>query len=273
MESDRKPAPRPPRHARRLLGLRVDCSNYSDASEHIASLAIADQSAVVCVANVHMVMEAVDDAAYRRTVNASELITSDGMPLVWSLRRLGLPEAERVYGPTLTPRVCERAAHYGIPVGFYGGTPDILARLETALRDRIPALQIAFAHAPPFRDLCAEEDADIVNAIEESGARILFVGLGCPKQERWMAAHRERLRCTMVGVGAAFDFLAGAKRQAPGWMQRRGLEWLFRLATEPRRLGRRYLWHNPRFVYGMARQLLGAGRHGDESPEKRQEIR
>lgn len=260
MQPDRKPSPRPPRHARRLLGLRVDCSSYAEASEHIASLAVADQSAVVCVANVHMVMEAVDDPAYQRTVNASELVTSDGMPLVWSLRRLGLPEAERVYGPTLTPKVCERAAHYGIAVGFYGGTPGILAALQRSLRERVPGLEIAFAHAPPFRELSPDEDAAVVAAIEESGARILFVGLGCPKQERWMAAHRDRLHCTMVGVGAAFDFLAGAKAQAPAWMQRAGLEWLFRLAMEPRRLWRRYLWHNPRFLLGMARQLASERR-------------
>jgi len=258
MESERKPSPRPPRHARRLLGLRVDCSSYADASEHIAALACSGGPAVVCVANVHMVMEARDDPAYRRTVNASELVTSDGMPLVWALRALGLPEASRVYGPTLLPHVRERAAHYGLPVGFYGGTPEVLARLQERLRAELPRLRIAFAHAPPFRAATRAEDADVVAAIEDAGVRILFVGLGCPKQERWMSAHRDRLGCTMVGVGAAFDFLAGTKPQAPAWMQDRGLEWLFRLASEPRRLWRRYLWHNPRFLLGMARQLLAA---------------
>jgi N-acetylglucosaminyldiphosphoundecaprenol N-acetyl-beta-D-mannosaminyltransferase len=144
-----------------------------------------------------------------------------------------------------------------IPVGFYGATDAVLERLIEAARSRYPSLEIAFAWAPPFRPLSEEEDLAVTARINASGARILFVGLSTPKQERWMAAHRGRVQAVMLGVGAAFDFLAGSKRQAPRWMMRAGLEWLFRLASEPRRLARRYLKHNPRFVVLFLTQLLG----------------
>jgi N-acetylglucosaminyldiphosphoundecaprenol N-acetyl-beta-D-mannosaminyltransferase len=196
-----------------------------------------------------MVMEACDDPSFQRIVNAADLVTSDGMPLVWTLRARGLPAAQRVYGPDLVPEVCALAAARGIPVGFYGGSPEVVARMTERLAARFPGLRIAFAMGPPFRALTPAEDEQVLAAIRDSGARILFVGLGCPKQERWMAAHREQLPCAQVGVGAAFDFLAGAKRQAPRVLQRAGLEWLFRLACEPRRLWRRYAHHNPRFAW------------------------
>ena len=260
MQSATDTTPAKPRDAglgafgsRRILGMRVDATSYARAAEAIAEMAETG-GGVTCVANVHMVMEACDDPAFQRAVNASELVTSDGMPLVWTLRARGLPHAERVYGPDLVPEVCALAASRGIPIGFYGGHPDVVARMGERLVARFPGLRIALAMSPPFRALSAEEDAQVVEAIRESGARILFVGLGCPKQERWMAAHRERLPCAQVGVGAAFDFLAGAKRQAPRFLQRAGLEWLFRLACEPRRLAWRYAWHNPRFAWRALRE-------------------
>jgi N-acetylglucosaminyldiphosphoundecaprenol N-acetyl-beta-D-mannosaminyltransferase len=160
------------------------------------------------------------------------------------------------------PAVCAEAAARGVPIGVYGGSPDVIERLPRRLAERFPGLRIAFAASPPYRALTPQEDAAMVDAIRESGARILFVGLGCPKQERWMAVHRARLSCAMVGVGAAFDFLAGAKRQAPRWLQRMGLEWLFRLASEPRRLWRRYAIHNPRFVWLAGREVLRARGQG-----------
>ena len=143
-------------------------------------------------------------------------------------------------------------------MGFYGGTQETLDRLLDVVGKRFRRLRVPYAYSPPFRPLTPEEDAQVVEAINESGARILFVGIGCPKQERWMAAHRDRVRAVMLGVGAAFDFLAGAKPHAPRWMQTAGLEWLFRLLTEPRRLWKRYLKHNPRFLVLFARQLLTA---------------
>jgi N-acetylglucosaminyldiphosphoundecaprenol N-acetyl-beta-D-mannosaminyltransferase len=241
--------------SRRILGMRVDATCYPDAARMILDLAQTGGGRT-CVATVHMVMESYDDPELRSLVNGAELVTSDGVPLVWALRALGLPHAERVYGPDLTPIVCREAARRKVPVGFYGGRPETLPDLVRALLGDIPELDVVFTHSPPYRALSEREDAEICSAIAESGAGVLFVGLGCPKQERWMAAHRERLPCAMVGVGAAFDFLSGAKRQAPAVLQRAGLEWLFRLLCEPRRLARRYAVQNPRFIYYFARQLL-----------------
>ena len=161
-----------------------------------------------------------------------------------------------MYGPDLTPILCQRAAAAGIPVGFYGSTPEVLADLTANLARRCPGLQIAFTASPPFKPQTPEEDAAVRERIERSGAEVLFVGLGTPKQELWMAANRGAVPAVMVGVGAAFDFLAGHKRQAPNLLQRLGLEWLFRLVNEPRRLWRRYLYRNPRFVVLFTAQLL-----------------
>jgi N-acetylglucosaminyldiphosphoundecaprenol N-acetyl-beta-D-mannosaminyltransferase len=254
-------APKPERGARPtrrgsrwLLGVRVDVADYLEAIETILAMAESG-GGMTCVANVHMVMEAWDAPAFRALVNDAELVTSDGMPLVWSLRALGAGSATRVYGPTLMPLLCEEAARHGVPVGFYGGRPPVMAELTQRLAARCPGLAIAFTHCPPHSEAPPAFDERIVSAIEESGARVLFVGLGCPKQERWMAAYREHLSCAQVGVGAAFDFVAGAKAQAPAWLQRAGLEWLFRLACEPRRLGRRYLRNNPRFALRIALQI------------------
>ncbi|MEO7986727.1 MAG: WecB/TagA/CpsF family glycosyltransferase, partial [Gemmatimonadales bacterium] len=204
----------------------------------------------------HVTMEAYDSAEFGAIVNGADLVTPDGMPLVWALRLFGVAGATRVYGPTLTGHVLERAAAEGVAVGFYGATPEVLRRMLDACQRRFPRLRVAYAHAPPFRQLTAAEDMAVVGELNGSGARILFVGLGCPKQEQWMASHKGSVKATMLGVGAAFDFLAGSKPQAPMWMQRAGLEWLFRLGTEPRRLWRRYAYHNPRFVALLAGQYV-----------------
>jgi N-acetylglucosaminyldiphosphoundecaprenol N-acetyl-beta-D-mannosaminyltransferase len=246
--------------SRRLLGMRVDGLRTSVAADAVVELAEAGAGGAVCVATVHMVMEAFDAPDFQRGVNAAEMVTPDGVPLVWLLRRLGLRETRRVYGPTLMRLICRRAEEHGLPIGLYGGSPEVLAALRERLLERHPLLRIAFAASPPFRPTTEAEEASTREAIEASGARILFVGLGCPKQERWMTAHREALPCVLLGVGAAFDFLAGAKRQAPGWLQRAGLEWLFRLAMEPRRLWRRYLIQNPRFLFHLARELARSRR-------------
>jgi len=235
--------------------MRVDATTYADAARAILDMAESGHGGTTCVATVHMVMEAFDTPDFQRLVNAADLVTADGVPLVWALRWLGIARARRVYGPDLTPFVCREAARRGVPVGFYGGRPEVLEALTRQLAAGVPGLRIAFSHSPPFAPLSEEEDAKLTAAIVDSGARVLFVGLGCPKQERWMATHRDRLPCAMLGVGAAFDFLAGRKRQAPRWMQDAGLEWLFRLLCEPRRLWRRYAVHNPRFAFQLARQL------------------
>jgi N-acetylglucosaminyldiphosphoundecaprenol N-acetyl-beta-D-mannosaminyltransferase len=241
--------------SRRILGMRVDVSDYAAMSEAILELARAGQGGAVCVATVHMVMEAWDDPAYQRVVNGAELVTSDGMPLVWGLRALGMSAATRVYGPELTPRLCERAAREGIAVGFYGGSAEVQDVMVARLLERFPGLDVRFSHSPPFAPLPDVPDPDLVEMLRASGTELLFVGLGCPKQERFMALYRDVLPCVQVGVGAAFDFLAGRKAQAPRLLQTVGLEWLCRLVCEPRRLARRYLVHNPRFVALFARQL------------------
>jgi N-acetylglucosaminyldiphosphoundecaprenol N-acetyl-beta-D-mannosaminyltransferase len=231
-----------------ILGTRVDTCNYVSAGMSVLDWGQKKESHYVCVANVHMVMEAYDSPDFRSVVNAADLVVPDGMPLVWTLRKMGSAGQERVYGPELTLRLLSAAAEQGIPVGFLGGTQETTELLVNNVHQRFPALQIVFRFSPPFRPVPVDKDALIVKEINDSGARILFVGLGCPKQENWMAAHAGRVQAVMVGVGAAFDFIAGTKRQAPKWMQPIGLEWLFRFSQEPGRLWRRYLYHNPRFV-------------------------
>jgi N-acetylglucosaminyldiphosphoundecaprenol N-acetyl-beta-D-mannosaminyltransferase len=240
---------------RRILRTRVHATSYRHATDQVLRWAEAGQSRYVCVATVNNLIEGCDDPDYNRTMEAADLVTPDGMPLVWGLRLLGVPDASRVYGPDLTLWVCEEAARRGIPVGFYGGQDDVLDDLAAALSRRWPGLRVAYRFSPPFRALTAEEEARVSDDLRRSGARVLFVGLGTPKQERWMAGHRD-LPMVMLGVGAAFDFLSGRKRQAPRALQGMGLEWLYRLAHEPRRLWRRYLYRNPRFVALFAAQLL-----------------
>jgi N-acetylglucosaminyldiphosphoundecaprenol N-acetyl-beta-D-mannosaminyltransferase len=256
--------------ARRILGMRVDATSYPHAAQEILRWARRGESRYVCVATVNNVIEAYDDPDYRAIIEDADLVTPDGMPLVWGLRLLGVPGATRVYGPDLTPVVCRLAAEQGVPVGFYGGGHDVLEALTARLRQRFPDLKIAYRASPPFRPLTPDEERRTVEDLDRSGARILFVGLGTPKQELWMATHNNEVNAVMLGVGAAFDFLAGNKRQAPRLVQRLGLEWLHRLVHEPRRLWRRYLYRNPRFVVLFARQLLRErGHRGSRSASDR----
>jgi N-acetylglucosaminyldiphosphoundecaprenol N-acetyl-beta-D-mannosaminyltransferase len=241
---------------RNILAMRVDATNYSDATRRIIEWAKNGKWNYVCAANVHMVMESYDSDKFRRIVNGAAIVTPDGMPLVWGLRLLGVREATRVYGPDLTAYVLEAAMRESMPVGFYGGSAEVLKILLQTFEKRFPGLKTVYSYSPPFRLLSSEEDERIVAEINASGARILFVGLGCPKQERWIEEHSGRINSVMLGVGAAFDFISGAKSQAPRWMMRAGLEWLFRLVTEPHRLWRRYCVQNPRFVILFLLQLL-----------------
>lgn len=247
---------------RTILGARVDALTVHSATDRVLAWSRAGESRYVCVATVNNVMTGRADPEFRRIHNGADLVTSDGMPLLWGLRLLGLPEGERVVGMDLTLRICAAAARDGVPVAFLGGAPEVLARLTANLQARYPALRIAYAWSPPFRPLTEEEDRAVVADVKASGARILFVGIGCPKQERWMAAHRGVIPAVMLGVGAAFDFIAGSKPVAPDWMKRLGLEWLFRLATEPGRLWRRYLLQNPVFIALFTAQVIRARRGG-----------
>jgi N-acetylglucosaminyldiphosphoundecaprenol N-acetyl-beta-D-mannosaminyltransferase len=233
---------------REILGVKIAASNYGWAAEKIVAWGRLGESRAVIFANVHVLMEAFDDATFRAKLNAADMVNPDGMPLVWALRAMGERDATRVYGPDATEVLLQAAQDSGTPVGFYGGSEATLTRLVAEVRRRYPELEIAFTMSPPFRPLEAAEDEEITKRICASGVRMLFVGLGCPKQEHWIMAHRGRIPAVMLGVGAAFDFLGGSKRQAPRWMMRNGLEWVFRLTSEPRRLAGRYLKHNPRFV-------------------------
>lgn len=245
-----------PMTSRHILGMRVDATSYEDASRKVLQQARRGQSAYVCVANVHMNMETFDSAEFRRVVNEADLVTPDGRPLVWALRSLGVRGASQVRGADLTMHVIKRAAHENIPIGLYGGTPESLEDFVRLLEGKFSGLKVACAISPPFRPLTEEEDERFTREISDSGARILFVGIGCPRQERWMAAHRGKVPAAMLGVGAAFDFHTGRVRQAPCWMQKTGLEWVFRLMMDPKRLWRRYAKHNPRFMGLFILQLL-----------------
>lgn len=216
----------------------------------------------VCVATVHGVMECQRDPALRRIYNRSGLTTPDGMPLVWLSRLSGFPSVERVYGPDLLLALCEHGLDRGYRHFFYGGGPGVAEALAARLRARFPGLQIVGTYTPPFRPLTPAEDAAMVATINAAGPDIVWVGLSTPKQDRWMAEHVGRLTApVLIGVGAAFDFHSGRKRQAPRWMQRSGLEWLFRLSQEPRRLWRRYLIYNPLFVALVLLQWSGLRRY------------
>jgi N-acetylglucosaminyldiphosphoundecaprenol N-acetyl-beta-D-mannosaminyltransferase len=245
--------------SRTIVTSLVHATSYEQAARCVIDWAAEHRPRTVVAANVHVIMEAHDSADVGRAVDGADLVTADGVPLVWALRLMGCSGAPRVYGPDLTLHVCEAAARAGVAVGLYGSTPDCLDRFAGFLERRFPGISIACRISPPFRPLTVQEDEEFTRRILGSGTRILLVGLGCPKQELWMARHRESLPLVMLGVGVAFDFHAGRIRQAPRWVMRIGLEWLFRLCVEPRRLWKRYVLHNPRFVWLTAKQML-AGR-------------
>jgi N-acetylglucosaminyldiphosphoundecaprenol N-acetyl-beta-D-mannosaminyltransferase len=247
-----------PLDSRFIVGMRVDATSYRDASDRIMSWAKDGESRMVCAASVNNVMETRESHDFLDVMNRADLVTPDGMPLVWGLKLLGVEGPTRTYGPTLTQILLDRAEAAGVPVGFYGGSPQVLDDLLEITRKRWPELKVTYAHSPPFRELTHEERQREVAEINASGARLLFVGIGSPKQDRWMDSNRNRIGAVMLGVGAAFDFIAGVKKQAPSILQRLGLEWLFRLLSEPRRLWRRYLVRNPRFLYLFGLQLVRA---------------
>jgi N-acetylglucosaminyldiphosphoundecaprenol N-acetyl-beta-D-mannosaminyltransferase len=212
------------------------------------------ESEYVCVTGVHGVMESQRDPEFREIHNRSGLTTPDGMPIVWAGRRAGASWMSRVYGPDLMLAVCERAAERGWTSYFYGGKEGVPERLVERLQARFPGFKVVGMESPPFRPLTAEEDQAVVGRINKAAPDLVWVGLSTPKQERWMASHVGRIRVPAVlGVGAAFDIHAGTLRQAPVWIQRRGLEWLYRLYREPRRLWRRYVSIIPRFLVAILR--------------------
>lgn len=249
------PADERVRPGARVLDAFIDAVGWDEALSTIDAWGRRRRKAYVCICNAHSLVAARRHAAVGRAIEAADMATPDGMPVAFMLRRLGYPAQQRISGPDLMWRYCGIAARSGVAVFLYGTTPGKLAALRAKLSAAFPTLVIAGAYAPPFRALTPEEDADVVRTINRSGAGVVFVGLGCPKQELWMAEHRATIEAVMVGVGAAFDFHAGTLRRAPLWMQRSGLEWLHRLGTDPRRLWKRYLFTNTLFVAGALRQL------------------
>jgi N-acetylglucosaminyldiphosphoundecaprenol N-acetyl-beta-D-mannosaminyltransferase len=241
---------------RSILGVNIAVSSYDETVRNCLLWGRARRSRALFFANVHVIMEAFDDPSFRRRLNKADMVNPDGMPLVWALRALGEGDAERVYGPDATVAVLAAAEKAGLSVGFYGGSQKALVSLIDVARRRQPNLRIVFSESPPFRVLTPEEDIAVVDRIVSSGSQLLFVGLGCPKQEVWITDHLGKVPAVMLGVGAAFDFLAGTQPQAPRWMMRNGLEWVFRLACEPQRLAKRYFKHNPRFIGLILMQVL-----------------
>lgn len=252
----------PARQTATVLGTPIDVLAWTPLLKRLALWAGRSESRYVCICNAHSVVTASRDPSFAAVLAAADLTTPDGAPVAWMLRRQGHRSQQRINGPDLMWRYGQEAAQRGESIYLYGSTPRTLELLQIRLRQAWPGLRIAGAESPPYRDLSAQEDEEVVRRINASGAGTVWVSLGCPKQELWMAAHRGRVQAVMIGVGAAFDFHAGTLPRAPRWMQDHGLEWLHRLASEPRRLWRRYLVTNTLFVLGAARQLLArhAGR-------------
>lgn len=213
------------------------------------------ESRTACFANVHMTVEAQHDPAFARLVNGADWVTADGVPLTWALRLLDGIRQPRVAGIDMLPDLVRQAAAEGLPVFFYGSTPEVLARTVAVCQERHPGLQIAGTLSPPFRPLTEAEETEVVETINASGARLVFVALGCPKQERWIARMRGRIGAVLLGIGGALPILAGTQRRSPRWMQQNGLEWAYRLAVEPRRLFKRYARTNTLFLLYLTRQL------------------
>ena len=260
-----------------ICGTNISATSYEEVVE-LCSRWIAQKrralspvpSRYICVTSVHGVMTAREDPELRHSLNLADVATPDGMPVVWAMRSFGRKEQERVYGPTLMLKLCQRAEQEQHRVFLYGSSEEVLAGLREKLLWKFPAIQFAGSIAPPFRPLTAEEEQDIQQRIREANPDLLFVGISTPKQEKWMTRQQQVLPgMVMVGVGAAFDFHAGRVKQAPKWVQDHGFEWLFRLLSEPKRLWRRYVLVTPMFLPHWALQFSGLAKY--DSGQRSQE--
>jgi N-acetylglucosaminyldiphosphoundecaprenol N-acetyl-beta-D-mannosaminyltransferase len=241
-----------------VLGVDVSAITLPIAVDQIADWIARHDRQYVCVRDAHGIMQSMAQPKLRHIHNSAGMVTPDGMPLVWLGRWYGHHHVDRVYGPDLLIAVCERAAREGYRMFFFGGAPGVAERLADRLKNRFSTLQIVGVYTPPFGSFSQEDDERAIASINAAAPDIVWVGLSTPKQEEWMGAHRKALSApVLIGIGAAFDFVSGIKRQAPRWVQRSGFEWLFRLLTEPRRLARRYIIGHPKFVFHIVQQLLG----------------
>jgi N-acetylglucosaminyldiphosphoundecaprenol N-acetyl-beta-D-mannosaminyltransferase len=242
-----------------ILGVGIHAIQMEDAIHQISAWIKERQAAYVCVTPAHSVMDCVNHPELKPLYNESGLTTPDGMAIVWLLKLAGHKEIGRVYGPDLLQTTCKALAAEQVRHFFYGGEPGIAEDLVARLKKEVPDLQVAGMYSPPFRALSNEEESEIIAMFIESGADIIWVGLGSPRQEVWMAEHVAAIPAVLIGVGAAFDFLSGHKKQAPRWIQRSGLEWLFRFCSEPKRLWRRYIQY-PKFIWLVILQKTGLRR-------------
>jgi N-acetylglucosaminyldiphosphoundecaprenol N-acetyl-beta-D-mannosaminyltransferase len=245
-----------------ILSVGIRCITMIEAIHQMSDWVQQQSRATIHSCTVHTLMESHRDPKLRTIINQADLATPDGMPLVWLCRFQGQKEVTRVYGPDLMLAYCEHSVVAGYRHFFYGGAPGVAEQLATTLQQRYPGLQVAGTHAPPFRSVGTKEDEAVIEAINALQPDIIWVGLGTPKQDYWLAQHRHLLNApVLVAVGAAFDMLSGNLPQAPLWMQRSGIEWLFRLYQEPRRLAYRYLVYNPLFMMHVFLQLTGLRRY------------
>ena len=239
-----------------IISLNVSQGQYGHVQDWIIAQAHRRESRMICCANVHMVVEAHRNPAIAQAVNQADWVTPDGVPLVWAMRGLHGIRQERIAGMDLVATLLRRAADEGVSVFFYGSTPQLLDRIRQTCQEQFPALKIAGMLSPPFRPSTPEEDNETIEQISRSRAGLVFVALGCPKQELWMSRVQGRVPAVMLGIGNALAVIAGEEARSPRWMQKAGLEWCFRLAQEPKRLFKRYAVTNSLYVYYILRYLL-----------------
>lgn len=239
-----------------LAEFPISVGNYYNFIDHIISLASNRSSTYICIANVHMFIEAYKDEEFNKIIKRANVVTPDGVPLTWGLSLIYGIKQVRVAGMDLLPDLMERMIKNSLSVFFYGGTPGLLKRTQGFLKKSFPLLRQAGYYSPPFRALTTKEDEEIIRRINASKANIVFVILGCPKQEKWMASMKGKINACMIGIGGALPVLVGMQKRAPAWMQEVGMEWLYRLYLEPARLYKRYAVTNTLFFYVFMKEYF-----------------
>jgi N-acetylglucosaminyldiphosphoundecaprenol N-acetyl-beta-D-mannosaminyltransferase len=239
-----------------LLSIQITIENYNTLVQKILSIAKQHISSYICVANVHMTVEAHKSKTFRAAVNGADIVTADGMPLVKSLQLLYGIKQERIAGMDLLPDLLRESENIQIPVYFYGSSPETISRTENFLHQNFPTLNIVGTYSPPFRSLTFNEEMQVIKTINNSRAELVFVALGCPKQETWMASMKGKINACMIGIGGALPVLIGEQKRAPAWMQKNCLEWLYRLSKEPGRLFKRYAITNTTFLWLLAKAWI-----------------
>jgi len=257
-------------HKQHLISIQLSLGSYSQFCQEIARLCKCSRSEYVCVANVHMLVEAQKDKEFADIVNNAVITTPDGLPLTWGLRLLYGIKQDRVAGMDLLPDLLSSASQNQISIFFYGGTDDVLTKTELYVKQYYPDIPLTGFYSPPFRALTTEETDEIVEKINGSRARLVFVSLGCPKQEKWMSSMKGRINAVMIGIGAALPVLVGEQGRAPKWMQKKGMEWLYRLIQEPGRLWKRYLVTNTIYICILVREIISTAKNYMKPSNKNQ---